>query len=198
MFHVKHEGPGSVGVHLSPQQTALLRRYEELLREGAVTRGMIASSDLSRLWRRHILDGLRGVSLISPMAVLAYDLGSGAGLPGIPIAIGMPGLRVIVAEKRRSRAAFLELAVEELALANVVVHAGGAEELDPGADVCLARAFGEPSRCWEVAEPLLADQGVLLYWAGRGGDVRVEGVRTKPFFEPALADGGPVVMMARQ
>lgn len=194
---MKHEGPGSVGVHLSPEQVALLRRYEELLR-ASVTRGMIASSDLSRLWQRHILDGLRGVSLIPSAAELAYDLGSGAGLPGIPIAIGKPGLRVVVAEKRRSRSAFLELTVEELALANVAVHAGSAEELDTGADVCLARAFGEPSRCWEVAEPLLADEGVLLYWAGRGGDVRVEGVRSKPFFEPALADAGPVVMMARQ
>jgi len=197
---VKHEGSGSidVGVPLSSGQEALLGRYEDLLRTRAARSRMIAASDLARLRSRHVLDALRGASLIPAGASLVYDLGSGAGLPGIPIAIAMPGLRSVVSERRRSRAAFLELVVDELELENVSVHSGLAEDLPHGADACLARAFGRPARCWSVAEPLLAPRGALLYWAGRETAIRLENVRTQAFFTPALADAGPIVMMTRQ
>lgn len=200
MFHVKHEGSHAddVGVDLTAEQTTLLRRYENLLAIRAVPRGLVAASDLPRLWSRHILDGLRGAALIPPGAALAYDVGSGAGLPGIPIAIARPNLTVVLAEVRRARSAFLELMVNDLALPNVRVHAGRAESLAPGADVAFARAFRRPAQCWRVIEPLLATHGSLLYWAGHDSSFRIQGVVTKPFFTPTLAEAGPVVMMTRQ
>jgi 16S rRNA (guanine527-N7)-methyltransferase len=200
MFHVKHEGSHAddVGVDLTPEQTSLLRRYEDLLAARAVPRGLVAASDLPRIWARHVLDGLRGAVLIPSSAVLAYDVGSGAGLPGIPIAIARPNLTVVLAEARRGRSAFLELVVDDLALPNVRVHAGRAEDLTPSADVAFARAFGRPAECWRVIEPLLAPHGRLLYWAGHEPTVGIEGVVSRGFFNPALAEAGPIVMMARQ
>jgi len=197
---VKHEGTGAddVGVVMTAEQDSLLHRYEELLTTRAVPRGLVAASDLPRLWSRHVLDGLRGAALVSPRAQLGYDVGSGAGLPGIPIAVALPNLTVVLVEARRGRSAFLESVVNDLALSNVRVHAGRVEDLSPGADVCFARAFGSPSECWQVIEPLLAADGAILYWAGRGTTVEVEGARAEAFFTPTLADAGPIVMMTRQ
>jgi 16S rRNA (guanine527-N7)-methyltransferase len=200
VFHVKHEGWDSRDrAHgITERQGSLLRLYEELLGTVALPRGMVAASDAPRLWSRHIVDGLRGAPLVSSRAGLAYDLGSGAGLPGIPIAVARPELTVVLAEHRRSRSAFLELVVRELALPNVQVHVGRAEDLSPGADACFARAFRRPRECWRIAEPLLAQHGALLYWAGSRSEIYVEGPSIEAFFTPELADVGPIVMMTRQ
>jgi len=197
---VKHEGsePNAPGPALTELQGSLLRLYEGLLRTLALPRGMVAASDDARIWSRHVVDGLRGARLVPARASLAYDLGSGAGLPGIPIAVMRPDLSVVLAEVRRSRSDFLELVVRELGLPNVQVHAGRAEVLNRGADACFARAFRRPGECWRIAEPLLTEHGVLLYWAGRGAKISVGGPRIEAFLTPELADAGPIVMMTQQ
>jgi 16S rRNA (guanine527-N7)-methyltransferase len=201
MFHVKHEGwiPHDLGVALDAAQDSMLRRFAGLLREVAVPKKMMARSDSPRIWRRHVLDGLRGARLIPSHARIVYDLGSGAGIPGVPVGIARHDLVVALSEPRRDRAAFLELVVEQLGLDNVSVHVGRAEELGPRkADVCLARAFRGPGESWNVADQLLAPAGSLLYWAGSGATVDVDGVRSQAFSTPSLADAGPIVMMTRQ
>jgi 16S rRNA (guanine527-N7)-methyltransferase len=198
---VKHEGwiPPDLDDSLDAAQVSRLREYAVLLREVAVPRKMMARSDSRRIWRRHVLDGLRGARLLPPHARVAYDLGSGTGIPGVPVAIARPHLVVVLTEPRRERAAFLELAIERLGLDRVTVHAGRAEELaHRKADVCLARAFREPGESWEVADQLLAIAGALLYWAGRGATPHVDGVRSQAFSTPSLAEAGPIVMMTRQ
>jgi 16S rRNA (guanine527-N7)-methyltransferase len=200
MFHVKHEGsvPKDLIGSLTASREPLLHRYAALLREVAVPRKMIAASDSDRIWTRHVLDSLRGAALIPARATVVYDLGSGAGVPGVPVAIARPDLRLTLAEPRRERVAFLELVIEELGLAEARVHAGRAQQLAQGADVCLARAFRDPEASWRVAEPLLAPSGALFYWAGKSADVHVRGVRTRAFRTPSLAQAGPIVMMTRQ
>jgi len=198
---VKHEGwiPPDLDVALDSAQGSRLREYAVLLREVAVPKRMMARSDSRRIWRRHVLDGLRGARLIPSHARVAYDLGSGAGIPGVPVAIARPDLVVALSEPRRDRAAFLELAIERLGLDRVTVHVGRAEELaHRKADACLARAFRGPGESWEVADQLLATAGALLYWAGRGATIHVDGVRSQAFSTPSLADAGPIVMMTRQ
>lgn len=202
MFHVKHppwaERAAAVGVSLSPAQAGLLDRYHELLHERAVPLGMIAAADRELLAERHILDGLRGVPAVD-RADRAVDLGSGAGIPGIPIAIALPEVAVVLAEARRNRAAFLEAAVDLLPLPNAVVHAGRAQELAAGSfDVALARAFADVAGCWAIATRLLKPTGRLLYWAGRSfspGDVPA-GIRSQVLSSSALANAGPVVIMS--
>lgn len=194
---MKHEG--SPWEALSEPQREALREYEGLLRATALPRRMVSASDADRLHERHVLDSLRGVAWLHG-AVRACDLGSGAGLPGIPVAVAEPGLEVTLSEPRRQRAAFLELVVERLGLRNVIVHPGSAQELPAMRfDACLARGFADVPGTWEVAQPLLAPRGRLLYWAGRSfepGDVP-KGVPVQVADAP-LESGGPIAIMTRQ
>ena len=181
---------------------AHLSRFAALLREVAVPRGLVAESDLERLYERHIEDSLRAVQVFSDEDHLAYDLGSGAGLPGIPLAIALPRCRFVLAESRQTRAAFLELAVAELGLQNVEVHAGRVENLSRGADVCTARAFAPLERAWPTAASLLRPAGRLIYFAGQGLDDPELAAREAPGADRdvriILASGSPLVIMERK
>lgn len=202
---MKHEGwqatAAALGVPVDDGAEARLIAYERLLRERAIPLGMIAADDLDRLWERHILDGLRGAPLLPVDATSAIDLGSGAGIPGVPVAIARPDLAVTLAEARRNRAAFLELVVDELGLALVSVHAGRIDDLAGPFDVALARAFADPRQTWRAAQPLLRHGGCLAYWAGRSFDRAQDApseVAVRVFPTSALANAGPVAIMTQQ
>lgn len=186
--------------NLSAAQLTALDAYEEMLRDLAIPRGMIAPADRQQLRARHILDSLRAVPYIDADVGLVVDLGSGAGLPGIPVAVARTDLALTLTEPRQARAAFLELVIERLGLASVEVFAGPAEELEVAAGVCLARGLGDVSRTWAIAEMILRPSGDLIYWAGRtfrAGDAP-EGVRIRDRGKAALESGGPIVIMTRQ
>ena len=194
---MKHEGWAPED--LSPAQVATFALYEALLLSQAVPRGIVSPSDGAHLRTRHILDSLRAVPHIPPGARIV-DLGSGAGFPGLPVAVARPELEVILSEPRQARAAFLELAVEKLGLANVGVFASPAEELTGGFEVCLARGFGDAARTWGVARGLLGPGGALIYWAGRSfsaDDVPTD-AQVAAMGEATLESGGPIVIMTRQ
>jgi 16S rRNA (guanine527-N7)-methyltransferase len=199
VFHVKHEGWTSA-TDLSPGQIAALEAFEALLAEHAIPRGMVASSDREHLRERHVLDSLRAVPHLGSGTKRVVDLGSGAGLPGIPVAVARPDLLLTLAEPRQLRVAFLELVVERLSLPNVRVFPDPAEELPPDAEVCLARGFGDPSRTWAVARGLLQPDGNLIYWAGTTfrPDQVPEDARIAAIGSPTLESGGPIVIMTRQ
>lgn len=199
-----------LGVALDRGQVRTFLRYEELLVDHAAPIGLIAEGDVGKIRSRHVLDCLRAAPLVAG-ASEAYDLGSGAGLPGLVIAIACPELQVRLVETRRRAIALLELAVERLGLSNATLDAHRAESLARLADVCLARAFAPLPRAWEVAERLLRSGGRLIYFAGSGKEFRepsegggptarvpsgaavVEVVHT-----PVLERAGPLVIMARQ
>jgi 16S rRNA (guanine527-N7)-methyltransferase len=205
MFHVKHEawGPWAelLGLDISAAQEAALDGYERLLRDRAVPMGMVAAGDRGRLRERHLVDSLRAAPLLGEPAGDVVDLGSGAGLPGVPLSIVRPDLRFRLAEVRLRRAAFLEFVVDALAIPNATVVHGPIERLAPPSDVCLSRALADPIRAWGLAEPLLSPHGRLLYWAGRGFDTSSgapAGARIAVSVSPGLADAGPIVIMTRQ
>jgi 16S rRNA (guanine527-N7)-methyltransferase len=166
---------------LSEEQIACLRRYELILRERAIPFGLISRADATRLWERHILDSLRAVACLGPehLGGALADLGSGAGLPGIPVAIALPAVRMTLVEPRVRRAAFLEMAAQELGLSNVVVDPRRAEQARLRVDGCLARALAVPAVTWKLAKPLLKGDGRLLYFGGRSFDL-VEARETIP------------------
>ena len=182
----------------SEAQWHSLEGYESLLLEIAVPRGMIALSDRDRLWGRHILDGLRAAPEI-PSSARVADVGSGAGIPGVPLAIVRPDSRFVLIEPRRGRVAFLEAVVDELRLTNVAVFLGRAEDVDDAFDVVVARALAAPIESWEIAVPLLRPAGRLVYWAGKGfqvSEVTDKGVSCRLSTRSGLADGGPLAIMA--
>lgn len=202
MFHVKHPWEASaseIGVPLDAGQGARLDTYLRLLLETAVPMGMVASGDEGKIPQRHILDSLRAAPLIDAGSSVV-DLGSGAGLPGIPLAIGCPRATFLLTEVRRNRAAFLELVVDTLRLANATVYPSRIEDLEPAcADVVIARAFAEPALAWRAARVLLHPGGRFLYWAGRRFDPSdlppdVAAVTVQAPLQ--LAEAGPVVIMS--
>jgi 16S rRNA (guanine527-N7)-methyltransferase len=145
-----------------------LRLLAALLEQRAIPLGLVAEADRDRLWERHIEDCLRATAAFRPEDRVAYDLGSGAGLPGIVLACALPDRRFRLIEPRRRAAAFLELAVERLGLGNVEILMARAEELLEPADVATARAFAPLERAWPTAFPLLRSGGRLVYFAGEG------------------------------
>ncbi len=190
----------ALGVPLSEEQTDRLVAYERLLLDRAVPLGLIAEGDASRVRTRHVLDSLRAAVAVRPGDRDAYDLGSGAGLPGVVVAVARPALSVILVETLRRRGAFLELVAEELGLANVSVVTGRLKRLSEPVDLCFARALASLERSWEISRLLLRPRGRLVYFGGRGlrdpgplpGASSVEVVRTS-----MLESSGPLVIMAR-
>jgi 16S rRNA (guanine527-N7)-methyltransferase len=191
---------GDLGVLLDPLQITRLRRFEELLADRAVPLGAISRSDSARIRERHTLDSLRAVPVVDGVEEAA-DLGSGAGLPGVVVAIALPRVRMLLIERRPQRAAFLELAVEELGLPNAAVVAGRVEDVAGDVDVALARAFAPIDEAWARALGILRPEGLLVYFAGAGsptheppaGSTIVSVLRT-----PVLESAGALVIMTRQ
>ena len=205
MFHVKHQAWRSdlheLGLELEDGQIEALVTFEELLQRRALPRGMVSAADAPKLWERHIRDGLRAAREIPPESRVA-DLGSGAGLPGLTLAIAVPGSSFLLVEVRRGRVAFLESVSDDLGLQNVRIFLGSVEDAEKAAfDVCLARAFGTTKETWASAEPLLRPSGHLIYWAGERftpmdlGDLPVKWRVSTP---SGLAEPGPLVIMSRQ
>jgi 16S rRNA (guanine527-N7)-methyltransferase len=163
---VKHDLP-AVLAGLIPGQIERLRLYTGLLEDFGPRTGLTGPDEGPQLWERHVLDSLRATACLSDVAPPVVDLGSGAGLPGIPLAIAFPGLAFVLVEPQRRRVAFLELAVERLELGNVTVEGSPVERVQIEAGACLARAFAPPAKAWLAAARLLNPGGFLLYYAGR-------------------------------
>jgi 16S rRNA (guanine527-N7)-methyltransferase len=152
---------------LSAAQVSQLRTYSDLLAGRGADFGVISAADRERTWERHVLDSLRVLDCLLPQDDSLADVGSGGGLPGIPLAIARPDLAVTLIEPRRGRVAFLELATQELGLANVRVRDARADEVSDRFSVCTARALARPRDTWRLASPLLAKGGRVIYFAGR-------------------------------
>ena len=146
-------------------------RFAQLIREYSPKLDLISPGDLDRLEDRHIKDSLRALPYVRQIPPgPAVDVGSGAGLPGIPLAIADPDRNWILLEPRQRRAAFLEEVVRDLGLSNVEVRAQSAEqaaaELGAVHAVATARALAPPPVALEIARPLVAPGGSILLFLG--------------------------------
>ena len=140
-------------------------RYAGWLADAGVVRGLIGPREVDRLWDRHILNSAVIGECIDDGARVV-DIGSGAGLPGIPLAIARPDLRVQLVEPLLRRATFLSEVVEDLGLDNVEVHRGRAEEKSivtavGGADVVTSRAVAPVGRLMGWSLPLARKGGFV-------------------------------------
>jgi 16S rRNA (guanine527-N7)-methyltransferase len=144
--------------------------YAELLMTDGVVRGLIGPREAPRIWDRHLLN-CAAVGELIPVGVRTIDVGSGAGLPGIVLAIARPGLKVTLVEPLARRAIFLTEAVEALGLEGTTVLRARAEEcvtrelIDP-VDVVTARAVAPLDRLAAWCLPLANKGGRLLALKG--------------------------------
>ena len=197
-FHVKH--PTVARVPAAAQAVfgaryPLAERYAALLAGSGVERGLLGPREADRLWERHLLNSAVLGELI-PEGARVLDIGSGAGLPGIPLALTRPDLVMVLLEPMARRVVWLEEVLAVLGLA-VVVHRGRAE--DPrvrekcgGNDVVTARAVAPLGRLAGWSLPLVAPGGRLL--AVKGASAEQEAARDVDAVRTA---GGAAVEIVR-
>ncbi|HEX5090066.1 MAG TPA: 16S rRNA (guanine(527)-N(7))-methyltransferase RsmG [Nocardioides sp.] len=151
----------------SSERLPLAERYVGLLASHGVERGLVGPREAPRLWERHVLNCL-ALSSVVPSTATVADLGSGAGLPGLVLAIGRPDLRITLVEPLQRRVTFLDEVIGTLSLDNVVTVRGRAEELHGREtyDVVTARALAPLGRLLTWAMPLVASHGALLAMKG--------------------------------
>lgn len=144
------------------------RRYVELLATDGVVRGLIGPREPARLWSRHVLNSAVLAELV-PGDASVVDIGSGAGLPGIPLVLAHPSCRVVLVEPLARRVQFLTEVIEELGLTRCTVVRGRAEEVVRecgGADVVTSRAVAPLAKLSVWSAPLLRVGGELMALKG--------------------------------
>ncbi|ANF32177.1 16S rRNA methyltransferase G [Leifsonia xyli] len=150
------------------------RRFTQNLADQGEERGLIGPLELPRLWSRHILNCAIVAPLLRPGVV--GDVGSGAGLPGLVLAIARPDVSFVLIEPMERRIAWLTEQVEELGLDNVEVVRARAEEVRLGEplDQVTARAVSAFRKLLPLTAPLLRDGGELVLMKGAGAPAEVE------------------------
>ncbi|MCC9706976.1 MULTISPECIES: 16S rRNA (guanine(527)-N(7))-methyltransferase RsmG [unclassified Streptomyces] len=155
-------------------------RYAELLAEAGVQRGLIGPREVPRLWERHLLN-CAVLSEVVPEGVTVCDVGSGAGLPGIPLALVRNDLKITLLEPLLRRTNFLTEVVELLGLDHVTVVRGRAEEvlgtLQP-VHVVTARAVAPLDRLAGWGIPLLRPYGEMLALKGDTAEEELKSAAT--------------------
>lgn len=149
------------------------QRYAELLATTGITHGLIGPREAGRLWERHLLNCAVVGELCEPGSRV-LDLGSGAGLPGLVLAIARPDLQLDLVEPLLRRTTWLQDAVQQLELTNVTVHRGRAEEMTLQAPIVTARAVASIDKLVRWSFPLLVEGGRLLALKGEAAAGELE------------------------
>ena len=179
------EEAAALGIEFEPGEVEKLGRYLALLLETNKTHNLTAVTEHAEAWRRHVLDSLTLVAVISDAAnqpggdsgeksaFSVIDVGSGGGLPGVPLAIVMPRVSFTLLEATGKKADFLKQVVADLGLKNARVvqqraeRAGRMEEHREHYDAAVARAVGPMAVISELCVPLVKVGGSVLLIKGQ-------------------------------
>ncbi len=155
----------AVATKVFGDRIALARRYAELLVRDGDLLGLLGPREMPKLWTRHILNSAVVAELV-PTGVTVADVGSGAGLPGIPMAIAQPNAHFTLIEPMERRSDWLAEVVDELGLANVTVKRARAEEVGDVFDLVTARAVSALPKLLRMTVPLTKDGGAIIALKG--------------------------------
>ncbi|MDL9936615.1 16S rRNA (guanine(527)-N(7))-methyltransferase RsmG [Gordonia sp. ABSL1-1] len=185
--NVQADAPPTVGDHPDPapdcavvvfgDRLDLAVAYHRILATDGIDHGLMGPREIPRLWDRHILN-CAVIADVIERDERVVDIGSGAGLPGIPLAIARPDLRIVLLEPLLRRSTFLERTVEALGL-DVRVLRGRAEEKAvlsaiSGADVVTSRAVAPLERLSKWSAPLVRDGGRMVAIKGSSAAEEIE------------------------
>src|SRR6185295_10152641 len=170
------------------------REYGRLLYERAASLSLVSKGDRQQIYTRHVLDSLNPIALFREAPESAWDIGSGGGLPGIPLAIAWPGTRVTLLESRERKAGFLEQAVRVVGLSNVRVVCARLEDLQPvaGAErgqAVLIRALGDLGEILRRSSRLAGEPATWVYFLGDRTSEDVLGPEERQLWGAEVASG---------
>lgn len=180
---MKHLGPASspaeppeVANMVFGERLPLARRYAELLADAGVERGLLGPREVDRIWERHLLNCAAVGELLGERDRV-LDLGSGAGLPGVPLAIARPDLQIVLVEPLLRRSEFLNEVVTGLTLDVQVVRGraeeGSIREALGGRDAVVSRAVASLDKLTRWSLPLLRHGGRMLAMKGERAPAEV-------------------------
>jgi 16S rRNA (guanine527-N7)-methyltransferase len=171
-------GLAELGLALAPGQVAALLGLVDELAEWNARFNLTAITEPAEVVDKHLLDSLAVLPYLRGLAVA--DVGSGAGFPGLPLAIADPDRRYTLVESTGKKAEFLRHAVERLALPNVEIVQGRAEALKPRKpfDCVIARALGSLADFVKVAGHLAGRGGRLLAMKGKVPEAELKAIPT--------------------
>lgn len=177
MKHGETPPPPPEAVRVFGTRISEAERYVGILASAGIERGLLGPSEVDRLWGRHVLNSAAVAELVSDGETVV-DIGSGAGLPGIPMALARPGARITLVEPLLRRADFLSEVVEQLGL-DVAVIRGRAEDKAvlsqvSEADVVTSRAVASLDKIVRWSMPLLRVDGRMLAMKGERAQEEVD------------------------
>ena len=154
-----------------------IQAYAQILKTTGIERGLIGPKEGDRIWQRHIANCLPITTLI-PQGVRVADLGSGAGLPGIVIALARPDLKVSLIEPLQRRVDFLNEVISELHLPVEVIR-GRAEIVKKQFEVVTARAVAPLEKLMQISWQMIPRGGCLLAIKGEQAEVELSSTKLK-------------------
>ena len=200
----EQEAQGWLADHVSRETLAGLGELVDRVRAEMPRQNLIAASTSEHIWTRHIVDSAQLAGLAPESARCWLDLGSGAGFPGLVIALVRPGLRVTLVESRRKRAEFLAATAKALDVAHRVEVRGQRLELirESPFDVISARAFAPLKRLLPLAHRFSHEHTIWLLPKGRSAASELEAVAGswQGDFQvvPSMTDSEAAIIIARE
>jgi 16S rRNA (guanine527-N7)-methyltransferase len=149
------------------------RKYTAALVRDGETLGLLGPREYPKVWTRHVLNSAVVAELV-PAGVTVADVGSGAGLPGIPMAIAQPEAEFVLIEPMERRSDWLKLQVEELGLKNVRVLRARAEEVGEAFDVVTARALKALPQLLQMCVPMTKHGGQIIALKGEKAQLEID------------------------
>jgi 16S rRNA (guanine527-N7)-methyltransferase len=178
---VEQSVEGLVGRYF-PERQEEIRAFAQFLTTAGIERGLIGPREGERIWERHIFNCLPVTQLLPQNASL-FDIGSGAGLPGIVIALARPDLKVTLIEPLERRVEFLKEATEGL---GIEVIRGRAQDVKKSADYVTARAVAPLEKLKKISWHMVKTGGALLAMKGESAATEMVGVKNAVLHEIEL------------
>jgi 16S rRNA (guanine527-N7)-methyltransferase len=178
---VEQSVEGLVGRYF-PERTQEIYAYAQFLASAGIERGLIGPREGERIWDRHIFNCLPITQLL-PQGASLFDIGSGAGLPGIVIALARPDLSITLIEPLERRVEFLKEATADL---DIEVIRGRAQDVKKSADFVTARAVAPLEKLKKISWHMVKTGGALLAMKGESAATEMEGVKNATLHEIEL------------
>ncbi|WP_271253362.1 16S rRNA (guanine(527)-N(7))-methyltransferase RsmG [Pseudanabaena sp. Chao 1811] len=158
----------------NPEQLAQFEKLYELVLEGNSKQNLTRIIAPDDFWEKHLWDSLRGVlAYWDRENIKLIDIGTGAGFPGLPIAIAKPSWQVTLVDSKQKKVAFVQQTIQDLQLSNAISLAGRVEELNQTSgyskkyDLAVVRAVGKPDICASYCLPFLKRSGTAILYRGQ-------------------------------